>query len=527
MAKDLEEAQHRSDKVTSKGGRASSQKMDTVSSRLDTANSQWKSQSPFIFESLQALDEKRLNHLRDVLTQYGTHEADQVQRSQKAIEEVLGSLLEVDTTQEIKNWSSAASGGRPMTMTERATMARQLSNAGSSIPSIRPTSRDTDTRSEISQPPPPIPKETGGKHHNLARVVSTRDMNFMLTHSIELKELKESKESKLKSRFGTILGRRRQSVHGTFGRAPSPSKGYTAFGRNTGSRDGPPAPSPRASVNNLRDNGRLASLAESPPETSPINGVNPGSSLIADAIPASGSSNTPNGAATTGLVDLSDVQPPPGPPPSHLKAVPESQTDSEGYTVPAATNDPISQAEHDAAQDADHSQFKVDIRNEPIPEQDADAQAALSNVANTLRSAAIPAVNRKAGTVRGRRDVRNTVYQPSSSNLGVERQDIGIPPSPGIATGRAAALVALSSDVTEGGSDTTSIRSGHSLSNNVVVKHADMTHLNGLNASVIETVDASFENGVVKYASIKGEVALFYHGEPESSSSLGRLNHKY
>lgn len=31
-------------------------------------------------------------------------------------------------------------------------------------------------------------------------------------------------------------------------------------------------------------------------------------------------------------------------------------------------------------------QFKLDIRNEPIHEEDRDAQSALSNVANTLRA---------------------------------------------------------------------------------------------------------------------------------------------
>lgn len=31
-------------------------------------------------------------------------------------------------------------------------------------------------------------------------------------------------------------------------------------------------------------------------------------------------------------------------------------------------------------------QFKLDIRNEPIHEEDGDAQSALSNVANTLRA---------------------------------------------------------------------------------------------------------------------------------------------
>lgn len=35
--------------------------------------------------------------------------------------------------------------------------------------------------------------------------------------------------------------------------------------------------------------------------------------------------------------------------------------------------------------DVDAPQFKLDIRNEPIQEEDVDAQAALNNVANTLR----------------------------------------------------------------------------------------------------------------------------------------------
>lgn len=34
-------------------------------------------------------------------------------------------------------------------------------------------------------------------------------------------------------------------------------------------------------------------------------------------------------------------------------------------------------------------QFKLDIRNEPIHEEDGDAQSALSNVANTLRAVSV------------------------------------------------------------------------------------------------------------------------------------------
>ncbi len=347
-------------------------------------------------------------------------------------------------------------------------------------------------------------------------------------------------ESKLKSRFGTMLGRRRQSIHGGFGRAPSPNKGFMPFGgRNTASRDGRPSPSPRASSNNLRDSpapdNRLSSLAESPPPLSPVsqtngntNNAHPDSNFIArtfDSTP----SHAPNGSTSSNLQDLSDVQPPPGPPPSHLKAA--AERDSEGFSVPAPMNDPISQAQQDAASEGDQPQFKLDIRNEPIPEQDADAQAALSNVANTLRSSTTP--SRKAGTVRGRRDVRNTIFVPSTSNsLDVISSDSHYPPSPGIATGRAAALAALSSGenvAAPSASDTTSIRSGHSLTNHVLAKHME-SHEPGLHASIIETISVTFENGSAKSAKINGEIALVYNREANGvplSSELNSNLHDY
>jgi hypothetical protein len=327
-----------------------------------------------------------------------------------------------------------------------------------------------------------------------------------------------------------MLGKRRQSMVGAFGRNPSPNKGFQPFGRNSASRDGP---SPQASMGNLHDSpsrdNRLSSLAESPPPQSPTsqtNGntgaVNADSTFIADAVPAGSPTHATNGTTGAALFpDLSDVQPPPGPPPSHLKPASEARKDSEGYTVPAAMNDPISQAEHDAAQESEQQQFKLDIRKDPIPEQDADARAALSNVANTLRSSQMATPNRKAGTVRGRRDVRNTMYVPPANSLDVSTPENMPPPSPGIATGRAAALAALSSNDHSAptGSDTTSIRSGHSLGNHVVAKHADM-HQPGLNASIIETVSATLENGEIKTAKIGGEIALAYNKvDAEDSSS--------
>jgi F-BAR domain only protein len=151
MAKDLEDAQDKSDKLNKKGGKASAQKVETVTSKLQSANAQWDSQSPFVFETLQALDETRLNHLRDVLTQYETHEADQIERNRVITEQTLGSLLEIDTSQEIRNWSQANVAGR--SITERR--ARQLSNAGSSN-----AGGSVGGVSSVAAPPPQTPRST-------------------------------------------------------------------------------------------------------------------------------------------------------------------------------------------------------------------------------------------------------------------------------------------------------------------------------------------------------------------------------
>jgi hypothetical protein len=144
MARELEDAQDKSDKLNRKGGKASTLKVDAATSKLQTANSQWDSQAPFIFEQLQALDERRLNHLRDVLTQYETHEADVIERNRKTVEQTLSALLEIDTAQEIKNWSQASVAGKPLN--ERR--VRQSSNAGSG------------SGGTASLPPPPTPRST-------------------------------------------------------------------------------------------------------------------------------------------------------------------------------------------------------------------------------------------------------------------------------------------------------------------------------------------------------------------------------
>jgi len=138
MAKELDEATEKSEKLSKKGGRANAQKVDQAASRLEAANQQWESQAPFIFETLQALDEQRINHLRDVLTQFQTHEVDQATRTQATAEEVLNAMLEINTTQEITNFAQRMTAGK-LRIERRGTGAPRQSNV-SNTPSLAPPS---------------------------------------------------------------------------------------------------------------------------------------------------------------------------------------------------------------------------------------------------------------------------------------------------------------------------------------------------------------------------------------------------
>lgn len=276
--------------------------------------------------------------------------------------------------------------------------------------------------------------------------------------------------------------------------------------------------SPRASASNLHET-RLSSLAENPesnetalprPKTEPdkpsdatANGVD----AEAPVLPK---------PEVNGAADLSDVVPPPGPPPG--------QKDEEGFTVRDTMNDPITEAQREAAGDDADQPFKLAIQNRPVAEEDPEAkQAALSNVANSLKMG--PATKR-SGTIRGRRDVRNTIYQPAPSigdaTGGSSFGSAAAGNSFASSTGPAAIPAAFTSETSVAGvSDNQSVRSGASLGSSFAhMKHPDMTGP-GLNSSIVESVSANFDDGVIKSATIAGEIAFVHNGaEPGDSKSM-------
>ncbi len=136
IAKDYDSAQKKAEKQRAKGGNADS--------GMEDASQQWESQAPYVFEQLQSLDETRVNFLRGALTQFQTHEVDQVERNRTSAESCLNALLNLETADEIKTFAARVNGGRdPIT--------RRRSSATAS--STRPQS--------ASMGPPPTPPPRG------------------------------------------------------------------------------------------------------------------------------------------------------------------------------------------------------------------------------------------------------------------------------------------------------------------------------------------------------------------------------
>lgn len=138
MARELEDAKEKVEKLSKKGGKASALKVDTATARLESASSQWESQAPFILETLQALDEQRCNHLRDVLTQYETHEVDQSDRLRASANDALATIVEADTSLEIENFANRVTAGKPKV--ERRTPGITRQSTSTNVPTRQSTS---------------------------------------------------------------------------------------------------------------------------------------------------------------------------------------------------------------------------------------------------------------------------------------------------------------------------------------------------------------------------------------------------
>jgi F-BAR domain only protein len=115
MAKELDVAHKKADKLKEKGGKAAAGKVATAASEVENAQSQWDSQAPYIFERLQEVDETRCDNLRKVLTQYQTHVIESESATSNSAEDCLNALLNLQIADEIKTFATKVTSRRHST----------------------------------------------------------------------------------------------------------------------------------------------------------------------------------------------------------------------------------------------------------------------------------------------------------------------------------------------------------------------------------------------------------------------------
>ncbi|RMY44321.1 hypothetical protein D0865_10633 [Hortaea werneckii] len=574
MARDVDRAQQKIDRLVGKGDKAETNKVASATSELDNANGQWESQAPFVFENLQAVDESRLNLLRDALTQIQTHEVDLVTRTQSGAEHCLNVLLSMQTEDEIKTFTLKAAQGR--LRAERPhrpsvpTPSRAAPPSGLQTPTAAPA-EDESQRSESI----PDDKRRSKFLNRMGTVLKGKRGKDKAPAQLE--PMSESPERKPKASpfggsFGNRLGKSKNSTldapddSSTRDRPRSPlRRGSEVMETPAGDRDVPKSPGP----------------AEPAPQTNGVDDITP--------IP---------GPVQTGghQGDLAGLEPPKAAV-NEPEPAPEPQQDSEGFTVRPEHNDPIMQAQMDAAATGETTApaYNVNIRDAPIQEEGGDSDAALASMANKLQ--APPSTVGRSNTVRGRRGrpvssvpstfippAEETVPEPTKSPTSpslqtpteattesaremptspqLPTQPTSQPTSPGTAPalspspsgafapaaagaglgavggGAAGAAFSPFSSSTspfrpesratgDHTTDAGSIRSGRSLTSSGsqgLGKHTEL-HEPGLNSSIVETVSARFEDGNAVHSSLTGEIALAYH-PADFSSPFGTENIK-
>ncbi|KAI1608780.1 Muniscin C-terminal mu homology domain-containing protein [Exophiala viscosa] len=506
LAKDLSNAQ----KKAAKGGR----RADTASTDVEEASRQWESQAPFVFEQLQAADETRLNHLRDVLTQFQTHEVDAIEKNRLSAESILNALLNVETADEIKTFAARHAGGR-------GSLARR---ASSTTGSARPPS------SQNRAPPTPPPPRHADTYSQRTNSFAGQDRLTPLPESTPTKE--KSKLGGLK-RLGTVMGRRKSTVPSTPSSTAEKRKtrSFVPFRRGDSSQ----------SFQDLEETGQDLTPSTTQDER-------PTSSVSHDRLNDLPSARQPeqhtgltNGAATSQTpLELSAGEVPSQPTLMDTVSTPQTQPQpAERFEPPPSAPGAFPDSHQEAPASPlvnEESARNFMIRDQPIQEDESEAQQALNTMANQLRTQAqTSGLNRGSGTVRGRRDVRNTMYVPSSGEPSAPTQSVSrafppvmTPPATSPLENIVAspiprlAAAATLQDEHGVGSDTTSIHSSRSLA--FTSLHSDL-HEAGLNASIVETVQSWFTESGISKSLVLGEVAFAYNpsGFAESDHETIRM----
>lgn len=385
MAKEIDMAQKKAEKLTQKGGKAATDKVAGAASEVEGANAQWESQAPYVFEKLQAVDESRLNNLRDLLTQFQTHEIDQVERSRVTAEDCLNSLVTLDTADEVKMFSLRAVQGRP--------------RLASTIRERRRTLPGSTSAPSTDMPPPPLPTQRAQDDNALTQTLSppsVADGASERSGSVEQeRERKRSTGFGGLKRIGTVLGRtpkkdknknkdKDKERPGLPDRKSSSnlSNAFASLGGRGKSRGRDSAMPPPAEEEELPSQaGTPARERDEPPLPAAPEGVNGISKDLDEISPAPQVNGAQDSSFSQDVLQSFNTT-------ESQTLPPEPAKDAEGFSIAPPATDAISQAEQEAAGTGAlgaEPAFKLDIRNAPIQEE-GDTSAAFNNMANSLRA---------------------------------------------------------------------------------------------------------------------------------------------
>ena len=143
VAKSIDAAEERSEKLRKRGQKAKAQQVAEAASAVTNAVAEWESQAPFVFEKLQAADETRCNNLRDALVQLQTFELDQAQSTMSMAEANITVMLDINTSDEIRGFANKATFGRQK-------IERQQSRTGTINHGTQPSTPSIVTDDSIS-----------------------------------------------------------------------------------------------------------------------------------------------------------------------------------------------------------------------------------------------------------------------------------------------------------------------------------------------------------------------------------------
>ncbi|KAK2740181.1 hypothetical protein FQN57_006192 [Myotisia sp. PD_48] len=511
LVKNLEVAQKKAGKFKDKGPKAAG-KAFSAASTVEEVKTQWQSRAPHVFEQLQIIDENRVNHLRDVLTQFQTHETDHVERSRQAAESSLNALLNIEASEEIRSFVMTKSGGRiAETPNRQATPAPPASPPAPMDPLPAPPRIHDDAASQRSgRSNPGRPSYQGTEPRQTSSFGGLKRLGTVMGRRKSIVNTPPPGSSSPERKFRSAFTFRRAESSRSFQQmerhqeAPNGLARVTSNERQMVSRDGPP-------------HSRPSSSAQGIPRTEPI----------------VESAETVNGAAVPSMPTIPDIngdtiEADPNPP--------KPQTDAEGYSERPDIIDEITKVQREAASPTEESGINLTIRDTPIPEDESQAKQALTEMASTLRKQAQQSgISRATGTLRGRRDVRNTIFipNPPSQNEGLSGTlpVLGLTPSPipRSPEQQVKSVVPSEKSILEENalSDTTSIHSSHTLhSLSGPIAHPELSG-SGMNASIVEKLTVLISEGKVARSYVVGELALAYNAsadQPIPDTQLVRLD---